>query len=185
MQSSLQIDVTVVGSTRLKALLPDSHGYTALLSQPTAHADLRLVPLWPILLVWAVGRMLGFIGKVTPSAMAGLPIFAKPAPSNLYTRIQHWFVKAGLRPHRMNTCNPLHVIARLASATNGAAPRPREVIDDCPDGAEIVILDTDPPVPPHRRYAMWWIGGAEAECTMLTDLAAEIAAAPATLQAAE
>ena len=172
---SLQIDVTVEGSTRLEALLLDGQIDIAFLSEPNAHAGLHLVPLWPIPLVWAVGRRLGLAGPaVTPAELAGLPIFTNPAPSHLFTSIRRWFAQAGLQPRRINTCNPLHVIARLASAGTGAALLPLDVIEDCPDRTALDILAADPAVAPHLQCAMWWIGAAEAECAMLAELAAEI-----------
>ena len=172
---ALQVDVTVEASVGLHALLLDGKVDIAFLSQPTAHAGLRVMPLWSLPLVWAVGRRLGFDSPVaTPASMVDLPIFTNPAPSNLFTSIQCWFGAAGLQPRRINTCGPLHVIARLASAGTGAALLPIDVIEDCPERDELVILDADPPVPPHHMCAMWWANHAEAECMLLSGLAAEI-----------
>jgi len=174
---ALQVDVTVEPSTRLAALLQDGQIDIAFLSQPTAQAGLRLMPLWSIPLVWAVGRRLGYDSPTaTPAAMVDLPIFTNPAPSNLFTSIQSWFGAAGLQPRRINTCGPLHIIARLASAGTGAALLPIEVIEDSPERDEIIMLDADPGVPPHRMCALWWANQAEAECALLASLAAEIGA---------
>ena len=104
----------------------------------------------------------------------GCPSSPTPAPSHLFTSIRRWFAQAGLQPRRINTCNPLHVIARLASAGTGAALLPLDVIEDCPDRTALDILAADPAVAPHLQCAMWWIGAAEAECAMLAELAAEI-----------
>lgn len=172
---SLQIDVTVESSTRLEGLLLERQVDIAFLSQPRVHAGLRVAPLWPIPLVWVVGRRLGFPGTtVTPADMASLPIFTNPAPSHLFTTIQCWFATAGLQPRRVNTCNPLHVIARLTSAGTGAALLPMEVIEDCPEREEIIVLEADPPVPAHAHCAVWWANEVEEDCGMLARLAAEI-----------
>lgn len=172
---SLQIDVMVESSIRLETLLLDRQIDIAFMSQPRMLANLRVASLWPIELVWVAGRKLGLQdGAVTPADLAELPIFTNPAPSNLYSTIQCWFAERGLQPRRLNTCNPLHIIARLTSAGTGVALLPAEVIEDCPERDELCILTADPPVPTHQQCAVWWANEAEEECALLADLAREI-----------
>lgn len=175
--TSVQVDVTVDFSTRLEQLLLDRAIDIAFLSQPRAHAGITIVPLWLIDLVWVVGRGLRFEGDVaTPENLVDLPIFTNSSPSGLFTTIQMWFGSRGLKPHRMNTCNPLTVIARLANAGTGAALIPREMIRVSGDDLALRVLEAIPPIPSHNLCAMWWDNESAAECAYLADLAREISA---------
>ncbi|MEZ2410420.1 LysR family transcriptional regulator [Bosea sp. RCC_152_1] len=173
--ASLQVDVTVDFSTRLEQLLFDRSIDIAFLSQPRAHEGVTIVPLWLIDLVWVIGRDLPFEGDVaTPENLVDLPIFTNSSPSGLFTTIQMWFGTKGLKPHRMNTCNPLTVIARLANAGTGAALIPREMIRVSGDDLALRVLEANPPIPSHNLCAMWWDNKSAAECSYLADLAREI-----------
>lgn len=173
--SSMQVDVTVDFSTRLEQLLLDRSIDIAFLSQPRAHEGITIVPLWLIDLVWVVGKTLPFNDDVaTPENLVDLPIFTNSSPSGLFTTIQMWFGTKGLKPHRMNTCNPLTVIARLANAGTGAALIPREMIRVSGDDLSLRVLEAKPPIPSHNLCAMWWDNESAAECAYLADLAREL-----------
>jgi DNA-binding transcriptional LysR family regulator len=176
----LQINVTVDFSTRLEALLFERQVDVCFLSDPRPHEQMRLAPLWPISLVWLVGPELGLDGEtVTPEDLVDLPIFTNASPSHLYRTIQHWFGQRGLVPRRLNTCNPLYVIGRLASAGTGAALLPLEMIDDCPELKHLRVLRPDPPLPQHEFHAMWWAEDGTDDRHFLADLAREIGSAGA------
>jgi hypothetical protein len=51
-----------------------------------------------------------------------------PSKGRLMEKTFEWFGTRGLKPHRLNTCNPLTVIARLTNAGTGAAMLPREML---------------------------------------------------------
>jgi DNA-binding transcriptional LysR family regulator len=175
--SELQVDVTVDFSTRLEQLLLDRAIDIAFLSQPRVHDGIAIVPLWLIDLVWVIGKDLSFAGDVaTPENLVDLPIFTNSSPSGLFTTIQMWFGSRGLRPQRLNTCNPLTVIARLASAGTGAALIPREMIRLSGEGLALRVLEAKPPIPSHNLCAMWWENEPESEYIYLADLARQIAA---------
>lgn len=172
----LQVDVTVDFSTKLEQLLLDRSIDIAFLSQPRAHAGITIVPLWLIDLVWVIGEGLPFQGNVaTPENLVDLPIFTNSSPSGLFTTIQMWFGAHGLKPRRLNTCNPLTVIARLASAGTGAAMIPREMIHLSGEKLTLRVLESDPPIPSHNLCAMWWNNESADECGYLANLAREIA----------
>ncbi len=174
--AELQVDVTVDFSTKLEQLLLDRSIDIAFLSQPRAHEGVTIVPLWLIDLVWVVGEGLPFSGNVaTPENLVDLPIFTNSSPSGLFTTIQMWFGAHGLKPRRLNTCNPLTVIARLASAGTGAAMIPREMIHLSGEKLSLRVLEADPPIPSHNLCAMWWNNESAEECSYLADLAREIA----------
>jgi DNA-binding transcriptional LysR family regulator len=178
--AELQVDVTVDFSTRLEQLLLDRAIDIAFLSQPRAHEGITVVPLWLIDLIWVIGEALPFSGNVaTPENLVDLPIFTNSSPSGLFTTIQLWFGTRGLKPVRLNTCNPLTVIARLASAGTGAAMIPREMIHYAGDDIALRVLEADPPIPSHNLCAMWWTKDAGEESRYLADLAKEIACRPA------
>lgn len=176
-QPTLQVDVTVDFSTRLEQLLLDRSIDIAFLSEPRAHEGITITPLWLIDLVWVIGKDLPFARDVaTPESLVDLPIFTNSSPSGLFTTIQMWFGTRGLKPHRLNTCNPLTVIARLASAGTGAALLPREIIRLSGDDIELHVLGADPPVPSHNLCAMWWDNESAAECAYMADMARRISA---------
>jgi DNA-binding transcriptional LysR family regulator len=173
----LQVDVTVDFSIKLEQALLGRAIDIAFLSQPRAHRGIAVVPLWLIDLVWVVGRNLDFAGDVaTPERLVDLPIFTNSSPSGLFTTIQMWFGARGLRPTRMNTCNPLTVIARLANAGTGAALLPREILDLSGPDLDVRVLAADPPIPAHNLCAMWWEGEGAGEFAGLAALAQDIAA---------
>jgi DNA-binding transcriptional LysR family regulator len=177
--SELQVDVTVDFSTKLEQLLLDRLIDIAFLSQPRAHEGITVVPLWLIDLVWVVGEALPFAGDVaTPENLVDLPIFTNSSPSGLFTTIQLWFGSRGLKPLRVNTCNPLTVIARLASAGTGAAMIPREMIRFSGSDSALRVLEADPPIPSHNLCAMWWTKDADEDKRYLADLAKDIACRP-------
>lgn len=173
--AELQVDVTVDFSTRLEQLLLDRSIDIAFLSQPRAHDGVTIVPLWLIDLVWVIGERLPFPGHVaTPENLVDLPLFTNSPPSGLFTTIQMWFGAHGRKPRRLNTCNPLTVIARLASAGTGAAMIPREMIHLSGEKLALRVLEADPPIPSHNLCAMWWNNESAEECGYLANLAQEI-----------
>jgi DNA-binding transcriptional LysR family regulator len=173
--AELQVDVTVDFSTRLEQLLLDRSIDIAFLSQPRVHEGITIVPLWLIDLVWVVGKELSFDSEVaTPENLVELPIFTNSPPSGLFSTIQMWFGTRGLKPQRLNTCNPLTVIARLANAGTGAALIPREMIRLSGDDLTLRVLESNPPIPSHNLCAMWWDNESAAECMYLADLARQI-----------
>ncbi|TWT02892.1 LysR family transcriptional regulator [Reyranella sp. CPCC 100927] len=184
----LQVDVTVDFSTRLEQQLLDRSIDIAFLSQPRAHDGITIVPLWLIDLVWVIGTNLPFEGDVaTPEKLVDLPVFTNGPPSGLFTTIQMWFGSRGLKPHRLNTCNPLTVIARLAGAGTGAALLPREMLRLSGDDLKLRVLEAEPPIPSHNLCVMWWGNEASGEYAYLADMARRIfsqTSMPATDRAA-
>ena len=175
-QPSLQIDVTVDFSVRLEKMLYDRAIDIAFLSQPRTHTRLVVSPLWDLDLVWVIGKQLPFEGNTaTPENLLHLPIFTNAPPSGLFTTIQTWFGSRGLKPQRLNTCNPLTVIARLANAGTGAALLPREILSLSGEDVDLRILVADPPVPSHNLCAVWWETEFSDHCAYLAGLAKQIA----------
>jgi DNA-binding transcriptional LysR family regulator len=173
--AELQVDVTVDFSTRLEQLLLDRAIDIAFLSQPRVHEGITIAPLWLIDLVWVIGQSMPFAGDVaTPENLVDLPIFTNSPPSGLFTTIQTWFGTRGLKPQRLNTCNPLTVIARLANAGTGAAMIPREMIAVSGNDLALRVLEPQPPIPSHNLCAMWWDNELANECVYLADLARQI-----------
>lgn len=172
-----QVDVTVDFSARLEQLLLDRSIDIAFLSQPRVHEGITIAPLWLIDLVWVIGKDLPFKGDIaTPENLVDLPIFTNSSPSGLFSTIQMWFGTSGLKPHRLNTCNPLTVIARMANAGTGAALLPREIIRLSGDDLDLRVLTADPPIPSHNLCAMWWDNEAAGEYNYLAEMARQISA---------
>jgi DNA-binding transcriptional LysR family regulator len=156
-------------------LLLDRSIDIAFLSQPRVHERITIAPLWLIDLVWVIGRDLDYDGDIaTPEKLVDLPIFTNSPPSGLFTTIQMWFGTRDLKPTRMNTCNPLTVIARLANAGTGAAMLPREMLRVSGDDLDLRVLEAEPAIPSHNLCAMWWDNESAAECAYLAEMARQI-----------
>ena len=161
---ALQADVTVDFSARLESLLLEGKLDLAFISDPRAPTRLALTPLWNIDLVWAVGEGFAFEGDaISPEDLVDLPIFTNPSPSNLYVTIQRWFATRGLRPQRLNTCGPLHILGLLASAGTGAALLPRELVSGPHTPPGLRLLRADPAVPGHLLCAAHRAGDDSAD----------------------
>lgn len=166
----LQAEVVVDFSARLEGLLLEGRLDLAFISDPRAPNDLALFPLWDIELVWAVGEAFPVSGDVlTPEDVVDRPIFTNPAPSNLYATILRWFATRGLRPARLSTCGPLHILALLAGAGTGAALLPRRIAEL--SGGALRLLRADPPVPAHRLHFAHRAGDERADIARVRELA--------------
>src|SRR5262249_48340326 len=128
----LETSVTVDLSVQLEKLLLDRAIDIAFLAQPRVHDRISIVPLWSVEHVWVVGKDCPFEGQIaTPEALVDMPIYTTSCPSGLFTSMLVWFGAQGLKPRRLTTCNPITMIARLASAGGGAGLIPREMVSSC------------------------------------------------------
>lgn len=84
-------------------------------------------------------------------------------------------IARGLKPRRLDTCNPLTVIARRASAGTRAAMIPREMIRLSGEKLALRVLEADRRIPSHNLCAIWWNNESADECGNLANLAREIA----------
>jgi DNA-binding transcriptional LysR family regulator len=174
---ALQAEVTVDFSSRLEALLLDGKIDLAFISDPRAPNELSLTPLWDIELVWVVGAGFPFQGdRIAPEDLVDQPVFTNPAPSNLYLSIQRWFALRGLRPERLNTCGPLHILMLLAGAGTGGALLPRELATG-PHGIQgLRLLRPVPDIPPHTLHAAYRSGDETPDVGLVARLAVSMVA---------
>jgi DNA-binding transcriptional LysR family regulator len=157
----LDVDVSVNFSAVIEKQLRDKELDIAFVTNPARSRSTVALPLYSIDLVWAMApriitTRLG--ASVTPRDLARKPILTNPAPSNLHTSIYDWFATAGLTPSRTSTCNPLHVLVRLAAAGFGATLLPPEFLSHDVARGTLKQFVPDPPIPPHELFAVYKSG---------------------------
>lgn len=172
---ALQTTVTVELSMQLEKMLLEREIDIAFLAQPRVQDKITIVPLWSVEHVWVVGKDCPLEGQIaTPEALVDMPIYATSCPSGLFTSMLVWFGGQGLKPRRVTTCNPITMIAWLASAGGGAGLIPREMVAACGRELQLRVLEANPPIMPHNICAMWREDDAGTECAYMTDLARQL-----------
>jgi DNA-binding transcriptional LysR family regulator len=123
----------------------------AFLTSPTTGPDVRIEPLVPIPLVWVASPRLGLPeSRLAPADLADVPIITNPEPSGLYSSAIEWFGRAGLAPARLNSCNSLTHMLRLAAAGVGASLLPTAILHHEVESGVLRVLETEPPIEPHE-----------------------------------
>jgi DNA-binding transcriptional LysR family regulator len=173
----IDVDVSVNFSALIEKQLRDRELDIAFVTNPLRDRSVAVVPLYAIELVWAMApRMIatGLGSTVTPRDLARKPILTNPAPSNLHTSIYDWFLTAGLTPSRTSTCNPLHVLVRLAAAGFGATLLPPEFLSHDVGRGTLMQFTPEPPIPPHELCAVYRSGGKNEGVKQVVNMAAHI-----------
>ena len=173
----IDVDVSVNFSALIEKQLRERELDIAFVTNPLKDRSVVVVPLHTIDLVWAMApRMItsGLGSTITPRDLAKKPILTNPAPSNLHTSIYEWFLSAGLTPSRISTCNPLHVLVRLAAAGFGATLLPLEFLNHDIARGVLVQFTPEPPIPPHELCAVYRSGGKNEGVKEVVSMAAHI-----------
>jgi DNA-binding transcriptional LysR family regulator len=149
----------------------------AFLTSPTAGPDVRIEPLVPIALVWVASPRLGLPElRLVPSDLANVPIITNPEPSNLYTSAIEWFGRSGLEPARLNSCNSLTHMVRLAAAGVGVSLLPTAIIHPEIESGVLHILETEPPIEPHEMAIAVRCAPTSADLSPVQEIAREVVA---------
>jgi len=147
----VRIEIDVDFSAKLDRRLARGELDLAILTSPTPGPDIRAEPLQDLRLRWVAGRRVKLPpGAVTPQSLREQPILTNPAPSHLFATIRSWFATAGVEPQRLNTCNSLTVMARLAAAGFGVTLVPIDVFRAEIAAGDLRVLRSTPAIPAHR-----------------------------------
>jgi DNA-binding transcriptional LysR family regulator len=84
-----------------------------------------------------------------PGDLAHLPIITNPEPSNLYENISSWFETERVQPTRLNTCNSLTIMTKLAVAGVGVSLLPTAILRGELGAGLLQVLATAPAIAPH------------------------------------
>jgi len=124
-RAEIRVDFSVLLDESLQAGDLD----LAVLTAPAPNPLVTAEPLVSLDLCWvAAPRIPLGKGPLRPADLAALPIITNPNPSNLYTSIVGWFAAAGVQPERINTCNSLVIMTRLAREGAGISLLPSAVL---------------------------------------------------------
>jgi DNA-binding transcriptional LysR family regulator len=149
----------------------------AFLTSPTAGPDVRIEPLVPIALVWVASPRLGLPERhLVPSDLEDVPIITNPEPSNLYSSAIEWFGRGGLAPARLNSCNSLTYMLRLAAAGVGVSLLPTAILHPEVESGVLRILETEPPIEPHDMAIAVRCAPTSPDLSPVLEIAREIVA---------
>jgi DNA-binding transcriptional LysR family regulator len=174
--AKVRAEIRVDFSARLNDSLQSGDLDIAVLTAPTPNPLLIIESLVALELVWVASPTLN-LGKSPfgPADFAHQPIITNPSPSQLHASITGWFTAAGVQPLRINTCNSLLIMTRLACEGLGISLLPSAILRAELDARKLVILKVRPKIPAHamvvafRRTARGRGSGALAQ--MIHELA--------------
>lgn len=149
----LRVDLTIDHSVRLNRLLRRDEIDLAFLTMPEQAPELHIVRLFPVQLRWVASpSLMPQRREVSARQLAAMPIMTNPAPSHLYSSVRDWFAAEGETPERLNTCNSLTVMVRLATAGFAVSLLPITMLGGELASGALREIRTKRPVPPHIYY---------------------------------
>jgi DNA-binding transcriptional LysR family regulator len=148
---ALSVDVSVDYSAELDARLQRGHLDLAVLTAPRLSEALSVEPLVELVLRWiAAPSLLAATRRLGPRDLVDVPIVTNPSPSHLFSTVRGWFATAGVTPKRLNTCNSLTIMARLAAGGAGVSLMPPAIVRDELAAGTLHLLRTAPVLPFHH-----------------------------------
>lgn len=145
-RAEIRVDFSVLLNESLQAGDLD----IAVLTAPTPNPLVTVEPLVTLDLLWMASPRLALgKGPFRPADFARLPIITNPNPSQLFTSITGWFAAAGVQPERINTCNSLVIMTRLAHEGAGISLLPASTLRVELKSRKLEILKVVPKIPPH------------------------------------
>lgn len=147
----LTIDVAVDYSAELDARLQRGELDLAILTAPRITEAISAEPFVELVLRWvAAPSLLDTEKRLGPRDLVEVPIITNPSPSHLFSTVRSWFATAGVSPRRLNTCNSLTIMARLAAGGAGISLVPPAIVRDELAAGTLRTLRTAPALPPHH-----------------------------------
>jgi len=148
---ALRVEVSVDYSAELDAELQAGALDIAVLTAPRLTEAIRVEPLVEMVLRWvAPPRLLQGARCLRPADLVDVPIVTNPSPSHLFIAVRDWFATAGVAPRRLNTCNSLMAMTRLAIGGSAVSLVPPAIVRDELGAGALRILATAPAVPAYH-----------------------------------
>ncbi|MEO6625781.1 MAG: LysR family transcriptional regulator [Burkholderiaceae bacterium] len=145
-RTEIRVDFSVLLNKSLQAGDLD----IAVLTAPTPNPLVTIEQLLTQELSWVASPRFALgNGPFWPADLATLPIITNPNPSQLFTSITGWFAAAGVQPVRINTCNSLVIMTRLALEGAGISLLPLSALRAELMARKLTVLKVLPKMPPH------------------------------------
>lgn len=146
----LRVDLTIDHSVRLNRLLRRDEIDLAFLTMPEQAPEFHIARLFPVELRWVASpNLMPRSREVSARQLSAMPIMTNPAPSHLYSSVRDWFAAEGETPERINTCNSLTVMVKLATAGFAVSLLPITMLGVELSSGALREIRTRRPVPPH------------------------------------
>lgn len=148
---ALRVDMSVDYSASLDVGLQRGDLDLAVLTAPRVTEAVVVEPLVAMALRWvAAPSFVPTARLLRPQMLVDVPIVTNPSPSHLFGSVRAWFATAGLAPRRLNTCNSLVVMARLAAGGAGISLLPPPIIRAELASGALRLLRASPSLPAHQ-----------------------------------
>jgi LysR family cyn operon transcriptional activator len=147
--ASLRPEIQVNFSAELNKSLQVGNLDIAVLTDVTHTPLITVEPLAALELSWVASPKLSLNkNPFYPADLAALPILTNPDRSQLFTSIAGWFAAAGVQPSRINACNSLMIMMRLACEGVGISLLPTSILQTELEFGRLVVLKTAPKMQP-------------------------------------
>lgn len=143
----------------------------AVISQPDLEPHIRAVPIGTNRMGWFASPKLALPEEpISPAMLVRHHLTISPPSARLYATAMTWFAQAGVAPPRVSTCNTLSVtvLTILAGLTIGLVPT--RVMQAELERGEAVLIPVTPPMPGHRVYLCYPVGGLGPSLEQILDL---------------
>jgi DNA-binding transcriptional LysR family regulator len=175
----LHVDLTIDHSVRLSRVLRREGIDMAFLTMPERTPEIHVERLFPIELAWVASpTLIPPKGELSARQLATLPILTNPAPSHLYSSVRDWFAAEGEAPERLNTCNSLTVMVKLAAAGFGVSLLPTSMLGVELASGALREVRTRRPVPPHVCFLARRRHGGPPQLRLIEGVVRELLALP-------
>ena len=173
--AGVELELDVDYSVNLNRKLHRGDLDIAFLTEPTTSDMVAALPLMDLQLAWVAGRAMALPkGRLGPAELASFPIITNPRPSHLYATVHDWFAQAGETPVRLNTCNSLSIMTRLAVAGFGVCVLPPTILSRELERGDLRLIDTKPRVAPHKMAIAYRSDAALESAKAISDVAHEV-----------
>ncbi len=127
-----------------------------LLSGPVSRPDLIREYLGATPYVWMSAPKPGLpSAPITPADMKAQPVITLGAASTVHDVSAGWFQGQDAQPRSRDICNSLAVVAALTKAGLGISLLPPLIYRDEIDSGSLVVLETEPALPPIEFWAVY------------------------------
>jgi DNA-binding transcriptional LysR family regulator len=152
----LNVSISVENSRLLAQRLEEGVLDLAILAEPESSAAFRLELLGRQVLSWVASPIDALPNRpLNPDDLSRRHILTNPSPSPTFSILMDWFAGHGLVPPRINTCNSIAAIQRVAVSGGCICVLPTCVIQGQLNNGTLVELNVDPALPKQSMFAAY------------------------------